>query len=51
MIKFLINILKNLLAEGKTTNYIKYAIGEIVLMVIGVFITLQINAFNSEKVE
>jgi hypothetical protein len=31
MIKFFRNIRKKLLAEGKTANYFKYAIGEIVL--------------------
>ena len=30
MIKFFKTIRKNLLTEGKTANYLKYAIGEIV---------------------
>ncbi|MGZ0016354.1 DUF6090 family protein [Yeosuana sp. AK3] len=46
MIKLFRNIRKNLLAEGKTTNYLKYAIGEIVLVVIGILIALQINNWN-----
>ena len=33
MIKFFGNIRKNLLNEGKTTKYFKYAIGEIILVV------------------
>jgi len=37
MIKFFRNIRKKLIKEGKTTNYLKYAIGEIVL---GVFTKL-----------
>ena len=36
MIKFFRNIRKKLLAEGKTTKYFNYAIGEIVLVVIGI---------------
>ncbi|WP_334114094.1 hypothetical protein [Paucihalobacter sp.] len=36
MIKLFRNIRKNLLNEGKTTKYFKYAIGEIVLVVIGI---------------
>ncbi|MGF1557370.1 DUF6090 family protein, partial [Paucihalobacter sp.] len=36
----------NLLNEGKTTRYFKYAIGEIVLVVIGILIALQINNWN-----
>ena len=49
MIKFFRNIRQKLLAEGKTTNYLKYAIGEIVLVVIGILIALQINNWNEER--
>ncbi len=38
MIKFFRKIRQNLLNEGKTTKYFKYAIGEIVLVVIGILI-------------
>jgi hypothetical protein len=38
MIKLFRNIRKKLLQEGKTANYFKYAIGEIVLVVIGILI-------------
>jgi len=37
------------LAEGKTTNYLKYGIGEIVLVVIGILIALQINNWNEDR--
>jgi hypothetical protein len=43
MIQFFRNIHKNRLNEGKTSKYFKYAIGEIVLVVIGILIALQIN--------
>ncbi|WP_375324524.1 hypothetical protein [Flagellimonas sp. GZD32] len=36
MIKFFRNIRKNLLAQGKTGKYLKYALGEIVLVVVGI---------------
>ena len=49
MIKLFRNIRKNLLAEGKTTKYFKYAIGEIILVVIGILIALQINNWNETK--
>lgn len=48
MIKFFRNIRKSLLDEGKTANYLKYAIGEIVLVVIGILIALQINNWNDQ---
>jgi hypothetical protein len=38
MIKFFRKNIQNLLSEGNTGKYIKYAIGEIILVVIGIFI-------------
>lgn len=49
MIKLFRNIRKNLLAEGKTGKYLKYAIGEIFLVVIGILIALQINNWNENR--
>ena len=46
MIKLFRNIRQNLLNEGKTSKYFKYAIGEIVLVVIGILIALNINNWN-----
>jgi hypothetical protein len=51
MIKFFRKIRRNLLSEGKTTKYFKYAIGEIVLVVIGILIALQINNWNENRKE
>jgi len=51
MIKFFRNIRKNLLSKGKTSKYLKYAIGEIVLVVIGILIALQINNWNSNRIQ
>jgi len=47
MIKFFRKIRQNLLSEGKTGKYIKYAIGEIVLVVIGILIALSINNWKN----
>ena len=47
MIKFFRNIRQSLLMENKTSKYLKYAVGEIVLVVIGILIALQINNWNS----
>ena len=49
MIKFFRNIRKTNLKEGKKINYLKYAIGEIVLVVIGILIALQINNWNENR--
>ncbi len=38
---------QNLLLEGKTKSYIKYAIGEIVLVVVGILIALSINNWSA----
>lgn len=47
--KFFRRIRKSLLSEGKITQYLKYAIGEILLVVIGILIALQINNWNELK--
>ena len=49
MIRFFRKIRQNLLSEGKTVKYLKYAIGEIVLVVIGILIALSINNWNEQK--
>ena len=49
MIKFFRHIRQNLLMENKTSKYLKYAIGEIVLVVIGILIALQINNWNENQ--
>ena len=36
---------------GKTGKYIKYAIGEIILVVIGILIALQINNWNQQRAD
>ena len=46
MIKFFRKIRQNLLSQGKTRKYLKYAIGEIILVVIGILIALQVNNWN-----
>jgi len=48
MIKFFRKIRQNLILENKTGKYLKYAIGEIALVVIGILIALQINNWNDQ---
>jgi hypothetical protein len=49
MIKFFRIIRQNSLMENKTGKYFKYAIGEIVLVVIGILIALSINNWNENQ--
>jgi len=46
MIKFFRKIRQNLISEGKTVNYLKYAFGEIVLVMVGILLALQVNNWN-----
>ena len=49
MIKFFRKIRYDLIGENKTGKYLKYAIGEIVLVVIGILIALSINNWNENR--
>ncbi|MCZ4408200.1 DUF6090 family protein [Cryomorphaceae bacterium 1068] len=49
MIKFFRRIRQKLLTESRFGSYLLYAIGEIVLVVIGILIALQINNWNEEQ--
>jgi len=49
MIKFFRHIRKSLLSENKFSKYLLYAIGEIILVVIGILIALSFNNRNEQK--
>ena len=49
MMKFFRKIRYDLMGKNKTGKYLKYAIGEIVLVVIGILIALQINNWNANR--
>ena len=49
MIKFFRHIRKSLIQENQMGKYFKYAIGEILLVVIGILIALQINNWNEHR--
>ena len=49
MISLLRGLRNNLLAERRLTRYLLYALGEIVLVVIGILIALQVNTWNEER--
>ncbi len=50
MIKFFRKIRQKMLTENKFSKYLIYAIGEIVLVVLGILIALQLNNLNEEKI-
>ena len=49
MLKFLRKFRLRLLSENKFSKYLLYAIGEIVLVVLGILIALQINTWNDAR--
>lgn len=49
MIKFFRRIRQRLLAENKFSKYLFYAIGEIILVMIGILLALQVNNWNLER--
>ena len=51
MLKFFRNIRKQFIAEKKISNYLLYAVGEIVLVVIGILIALAIDNANELSIK
>lgn len=51
MIKIFKHIRQHYISEGKTKKYLLYAIGEIILVVVGILIALSINTWSEERKE
>jgi hypothetical protein len=49
MIKFFRKIRKRMIRDNKVSKYLLYAIGEIILVVIGILIALQVNNWNETR--
>ncbi|MEJ2585524.1 MAG: DUF6090 family protein [Robiginitalea sp.] len=49
MLRFFRQIRQRLLTDSKFNKYLLYAVGEILLVVIGILIALQINNWNEER--
>ena len=49
MFRFFRHIRQNLLQQSKVSRYLGYAVGEIVLIMIGIFLALQLNNWNEER--
>lgn len=50
MLQFLRRIRRQLLDEGNLKRYLIYAVGEILLVVIGILLALQISVWNSNRI-
>ena len=50
MINFFRKIRKKMADDNKPLKYMRYAIGEILLVVIGILIALQINNWNQNRI-
>ena len=43
------SIRRKLLGEGKLVRYLTYAVGEVVLIIVGIMIALQLNNWNEDR--
>jgi len=51
MLHFFRKIRHDLIANSKSYKYLKYAVGEIILVVLGILIAIQINNWNEENIK
>lgn len=49
MIRLFASIRRSLLHHGQTVKYLKYALGEIILVMIGILLALQVNNWNEKR--
>ena len=49
MLRVFSSIRKNLLAENKTVRYLKYAVGEVLLIMFGIILAVQFNNWNEGR--
>ena len=49
MLRLFSNIRKSLINEGRTSRYVRYAVGEFLLIVAGILVALQIQNWNEER--
>ena len=51
MFRFFRRIRSDVLSERRSSRYLRYAIGELVLVVFGILVALQINNWNEDRIE
>ena len=49
MIKFLRRIRQKLITENKFSKYLLYAVGQILLVMVGILLALQVNNWNEDR--
>lgn len=49
MIRFFRSIRQQLMYENKPAKYLKYAVGEVLLVMIGILLALQVNNWNEGR--
>ena len=49
MLHFFRKIRHDLIANSKSYKYLKYAIGEVILVMLGILMALQVNNWNEER--
>jgi hypothetical protein len=49
MLKFFRNLRRSLLFDKKKGKYLKYAIGEVILVMVGILLALQVNNWNDRR--
>src|SRR6056297_2662417 len=50
MLRFFRHIRKSLMEQNKIRSYLFYAVGEILLVMIGILLALQVNNWNEERI-
>lgn len=51
MVQFFRKIRQSLLTKGKAWSYLKYAFGEIILVMFGILLALQVNNWNQDRIQ
>ena len=49
MLRLFSNIRKSLINEGKTSRYVRYAVGEVLLIMVGILLALQVQNWNEGR--